>query len=385
MVADAELADTALDAIDDAVGLVDGHPVAVEAVWSAVLGSLDCGRADAVLLVHPSWWATWRVDMVSAAAGAIAGDVVARPRSWLLAQAVADPQPVVVEVAERVVVVTGCAVAAVPRSGEPHTVADTVAQAVTRTSRGGPVVVVIDAPGTITAAAGLAALIAEALRGTEAGCSVVEVGDAGLQRLVKKHIAARPAPAQPADSPRHTLRRRGVWATMSLAGVASAAAVLAIPGHRELPAQTEPTTFLVEGRVALTVPAHWAVQRIVGGPGSPRVRVSAPGDPEVALHVTQSPVAGETLARTAETLKQAIDAQPAGVFVDFNPAGQTAGRPAVTYREVRTGHDIRWTVLLDGAVRISVGCQSPPGGEQLVREACEQAVRSARALNRSAS
>jgi len=144
--------------------------------------------------------------------------------------------------------------------------------------------------------------------------------------------------------------------------------------------EAAPTTFLVEGRVALSVPAAWPVQRVVTGPGSARVQVTSPADPEVALHITQSPVAGETLSGTAERLKRAIDAEPAGVFVDFNPSGSSAGRPSVTYREVRPGHHVRWTVLLDGPVRISVGCQSRPGDEDAVRDACEQAVRSAHAI-----
>jgi type VII secretion-associated protein (TIGR03931 family) len=128
------------------------------------------------------------------------------------------------------------------------------------------------------------------------------------------------------------------------------------------------------------VPADWATQRVVSGPGSARVQLTSPSDPEVALHVTQSPVPGETLSGTAERLKRAIDAEPAGVFVDFNPAGTSAGRPAVTYRELRPGHQVRWTVLLDGPVRISVGCQSRPADEGAVRDACEQAVRSAHSI-----
>ena len=80
-------------------------------------------------------------------------------------------------------------------------------------------------------------------------------------------------------------------------------------------------------------------------------------------------------------MKHAIDAEPAGVFVDFNPAGLSAGRPAVTYREVRASHDIRWTVLVDKAVRISIGCQSRHGHDDVVQQVCEQAVRSARALS----
>jgi type VII secretion-associated protein (TIGR03931 family) len=142
-----------------------------------------------------------------------------------------------------------------------------------------------------------------------------------------------------------------------------------------------PTTFLVEGRVALEVPVQWPTQRVVGGPGSARVQVTSPSDPEMSLHVTQSRVALESLSATADSLKQAIDAEPTGVFVDFNPIGNVAGRPAVTYREVRSAHDIRWTVLVDKAIRISIGCQSRHGHEDAMRQVCELAVRSARALS----
>jgi type VII secretion-associated protein (TIGR03931 family) len=140
------------------------------------------------------------------------------------------------------------------------------------------------------------------------------------------------------------------------------------------------TTFVVEGHVALEVPAQWPIRRVVAGPGSARLQITSPSDPEVALHVTQSRVALATLSATAEFLKSAIDEAPAGVFVDFNPAGHTVGRPAVTYREIRSGHDIRWTVLVDKAVRISIGCQSRHGHDVAVDQECELAVRSARAL-----
>jgi type VII secretion-associated protein (TIGR03931 family) len=41
---------------------------------------------------------------------------------------------------------------------------------------------------------------------------------------------------------------------------------------------------------------------------------------------------------------------------------------------------VRWTVVVDGPVRISIGCQSRPGGEDKVRDVCEQAVRSAHTI-----
>jgi len=52
-------------------------------------------------------------------------------------------------------------------------------------------------------------------------------------------------------------------------------------------------------------------------------------------------------------------------FVDFNADDRRGDQPAVTYREMREGHDIRWTVFLDHRVRISIGCQSARGAEAL--------------------
>jgi type VII secretion-associated protein (TIGR03931 family) len=69
------------------------------------------------------------------------------------------------------------------------------------------------------------------------------------------------------------------------------------------------------------------------------------------------------------------------VFVDFNPDDRRSGRPAVTYREVRAGHDIRWTVITDGEVRIGIGCQSAVGREESIAAVCEQAIGSARQIH----
>jgi type VII secretion-associated protein (TIGR03931 family) len=297
---------------------------------------------------------------------------------------------VVVEIAEALVVITGAEVVAIPRRAEPHPIVEEVATVTVGMMRNTSTVVLIDAPNTVAGAPALAALIAGAVRDT--GRVVLEIGDARLPGLAQSALSVPDEPS----GPRVTAGARGVRSRgrMIRGGVAGAAVVatalpLAIsavaPADRHVvspPAavQTARTTFLVEGRVALTVPADWPAQRVVTGPGSARVQVTSPSDPEVALHVTQSPVAGETLGGAAERLKRAIDAEPAGVFVDFNPSGVSVARPAVTYREVRATHHVRWTVLLDGPVRISVGCQSRTGDEEAIRDACEQAVRSAHAI-----
>jgi type VII secretion-associated protein (TIGR03931 family) len=395
MVADAEMSEmlrAAVDAIDDHVALVDGRPVAVDSLLRDTLRSLDCGHREGVLVVHPSWWPASRVDVVSAAAKTLTDDVVVRPRSWLLTRASPDAasEAVVVEIADRLVMVSGAPrhhqVVAVPRRAEPHPVAEEVAGAIAAMTRGTAAVVLIDAPSTVSGTPALATLVAGAVRDGGSGQTVVEIDDARLPRLARLALSALSAhdgasePSAGAGGVRSRDRRLAGLAAAGVVLAAAVPAVAAVGRHDVSRAAKASTTFLVEGRVALTVPANWPTQRVIAGPGSARVQATSPSDPEVALHVTQSPVPGETLSGTAERLKRAIDGEPAGVFVDFNPSGISAGRPAVTYREVRAGHQVRWTVLLDGVLRISVGCQSRPGGEDAVRDVCEQAVRSAHAV-----
>ena len=388
----AEIARTALDSIDDPLAMVDGRPIAVDALWQAALRSVDCRRSDpqkTMVVVHPSWWSSSRVGLVTTAAKTLADDVLTRPRSWLLQQSskVKAEATVVVEIAERLVAIAGVDVAAVPRRAEPHHVAEQLASVVDGITCGTTAVVLVDAPAMVAGASALATLIAGAVR--RRGHTVVEIGDAALPTLAELAQSALPARGEPASPPSNANVggiRSHAW---MLRGLAAAAVVLAtaVPAvaamgrHGAARVDTAPTTFLVEGRVALTVPATWPTQRVIAGPGSARVQITSPSDPEVALHVTQSPVPDESLSDTAERLKRAIDAEPAGVFVDFDPSGNSAGRPAVTYREVRASHQVRWTVVLDGTVRISIGCQSRPGGERAIRDVCDQAVRSAHRIN----
>jgi type VII secretion-associated protein (TIGR03931 family) len=395
VVADAEMAEirrAALDSIDDPVAIVNGRPVAIDSLWRAALRSVDCRRPDpqkAMVVVHPSWWSSSRVGMVTTAAKSLTDDVLARPRLWLLRQSskVKPEAAVVVEIAERLVAIAGVEVVAVPRRTDPHPVAEQVASVIDEITRGTTAVVLVDAPPMVAGAPGLATLIAGAVR--RRGQAVVEIGDAappGLAGLAQSSLSAQDEPSSPPSNASGGGVRSHAWMLRGLAAAAvvlaaAAPAVAAMGHHGVTRVDAAPTTILVEGRVALTVPADWPTQRVVAGPGSARVQVTSPSDPEVALHVTQSRVPDESLSDTAERLKHAIDAEPAGVFVDFNPSGNSAGRPAVTYREVRPSHQVRWTVLLDGTVRISVGCQSRPGGEDAVRDVCEQAVRSAHAIN----
>ncbi len=387
---DEEVVAAALDGIDDRVALVGDRPVSVASLWRDALSAVGCAPHRGTVVVHPSWWAPSRVATVIAAAATLADDVVTCPRTALLQQASSPPPEAVIEIAERLVVTSGPAapeVLAIPRRAAPHILAEEVGRAV----EGMPAVtsVVIDAAGAVVAAPELAASIAHRLRG--GGRTVAVVDDARLAALARSEFAEPPPdpPPSPAPAARSRGPRLGVLAACAVVLTAAPVAVSGVlpAGRRDATGAgkadtvaTAATTVLVEGRVALSVPSEWPTQRVVTGPGSARVQVTSPSDPEVALHLTQSLVGGETLGDTAERLKRAIDGEAVGVFVDFDASGSTVGRPAVTYRELRAHHHVRWTVFVDGPVRISIGCQSRPGDERAVRDACEQAVRSARAI-----
>lgn len=373
--ADPETVAAALHAVDDPAALVGEQPVCVDALWRTVLRALcSAGQtAEPVVIVHPSWWAASRVARVRTAARTVAGDVTTCGRDKVLATAAPEPN-VVVEIAPRMVVVTGTAVVAEPRTNDPHRVAAAVVRRIVAATASASALVLIDKPSTVGGAVALAALIAAGLRAVAADMAVQVVDDARLARLAG---AALDTDHKEPETVRGHHRHRGVVpAALALTAVLAG---VGLCGRPDAPT-VEPATYLVEGRITLRVPAQWPVQRVTSGPGSARVVLTSPSDPQVALHVTQSPVPDAGLSVTAAALERALADQPPGVFVDFNPAGQRAGRPAVTYREVRAGHDIWWSIVLDDAVRISIGCQSRPGDADAVREVCEQAVRSAHRL-----
>lgn len=177
------------------------------------------------------------------------------------------------------------------------------------------------------------------------------------------------------DPPRPSRRLLAVL----LAGAAVVALAATTVAIRSAPFLKAPSGVTVaEGRMAVRIPEHWIVERVTGGPGSRRLQVSEPDDRGIAVHLTSAYAPETTLAQAAEVLSHAIAGERPGVFVDLRPLDEVAGRPAVTYRELRTGRVIAWSVFLSGSTRISVGCQSPPGREAEVRAACDEAVRSAR-------
>jgi type VII secretion-associated protein (TIGR03931 family) len=363
---DAELVQAAFESIDDAVALVDDRVVPVEHLWCEVMEAAIGPDARAVTLVCPTWWRPSSTALVRSAVRAVGhldANVVLLQRAEVLRR---DQSSVVVEIAPDFVVVyaPGVEQAVVPRIDDPRTV---VAAVVARV--GDADAVTIDLPGGVAGAKGLGDHLARTLRsrGTE-----VSLAD---DRTVLR--AAR------VDRPQRRVLTRLVKpraAVLAAAGVVVSALVAAAAGSGSegVDPVTAATTWLVEARVAVEVPADWHIERIASGPGSARVQVVSPTDPHVAIHVTQS-AGQESLDAAAEVLRRALGEQPDGTFVDFTAADRRAEKTVITYREIRTDHHVDWVVLLDRGVRIAIGCQHPPDRPPPER-ICDQAVRSARTL-----
>lgn len=344
----------ALACVDDPLAVVEDRVVEVAVLWRDVLRAAAGGTAGHLVLVVPTWWPAGRVDVIGDAARGLAPQVSVLRRGALRA----GRGSVVVELAAEVAVVT------TPDAG--HTVMsrddDTLVAHLTPGTS-----VLIDAPDGVPP---LSPAAAARLGGLAA---VVTYGD-----RIGLNAAACNAVARP---PRRGLPHRRTGAV--LAGVALTAA--AAGGGWVAQSVSDPlsspggTRLLREGRVGLSVPASWTVERVTTGPGSARIRLTGAGGLP-ALHLTQADGDAASVAQVAESLRQAIGSEPPGVFVDFDPAAERAGRAAVTYVERRTDSQTWWTVLVDGTLRIAIGCQSAPDQWRLIEDVCDEAVRSAHAV-----
>ncbi len=377
----ADLVEAALAGIDDELTLLNDEAVAVADIWRELFETLAADIEGPVALVFPSWWPAERIAVVHSAARTVGLEILQRSRSVVLAQTMARKQAIVIEIAEDLVAVSSGGARPIwaesYQCDELTPTAAAVAQTV-NSLRFEDATVIVDCGTSDADALGLAEAVTQQLGPCRA---TIGGDDRVLQAAARTHVDGPRVPRSIRDEPRRVVPARRLAIA---AGAVIALVVTAALPRDGGPGAAEATTLLVEGRVVVEVPAAWHVQRIVDGPGSPRLQVTSPSDPEAAVHVTQSlvPVA-ETLSATADTLRGALAREPPGVFVDFNGHDRRGGREAVTYREIRRDHEVAWTVLLEGALRIAVGCQTARGREEAVRITCERAVVSVRDIRKS--
>lgn len=368
--AEHHLESTALQFIDDEIAMLDEQPVAVTAVWRQVFSAVLPEHVETAVLVCPTWWPSPRIARVREAAATRSTKVVVLQRADALVVDVPGV-PAVVEIAPEFVVIwrSGRVIAAEPRLGDDDEVIRSVADGV-----GSATTVLVDAPRGVAGAVHLARAISEHLRAD--GVAVTTVAPERVLAAARDRNSSphKPEPAWPRGQRMAGLTAVGASVALVCVGLGFAS------GTNQPGATPVPMTLLVEGRVAVKVPALWRVQRITSGSGSARVQVTAP-DSSNAVLLTQSQVRrGETLSATSATLRNALDDQQAGIFSAFTPDDRRASRAAATYREVRDGRQIDWTVFVDDAMRIGIGCQSAPGSEFVGDYVCEEAIRSAHAL-----
>lgn len=128
------------------------------------------------------------------------------------------------------------------------------------------------------------------------------------------------------------------------------------------------------GRITLQIPAGWRRAAAT----SPATRVDFSPDSGARQRIT---IAQQTVATDAGYDDIAADLtsqtrnKPQGTVSEIRRDVVFAGRPGIAYEErPLDGSEVRWHVLVERGVQVSVGCQYMAGRWNEVSTACEQAV-----------
>ncbi|WP_336085316.1 type VII secretion-associated protein [Nocardia sp. SSK8] len=160
------------------------------------------------------------------------------------------------------------------------------------------------------------------------------------------------------------------------ATAATATTTAAITTQAPPPATTTtavPTTVTV-GRVVVDVPAGWHRSTAA----DPTVRADLVPDDGARRRITvaQKTVnAGAGYDEIAADLDAQIKKKPAGTVTEVRRDVVFADRPGLSYEEhPADGSTVRWHVIVDRGIQVSIGCQYAENGWEGVRSACEQVV-----------
>jgi type VII secretion-associated protein (TIGR03931 family) len=132
------------------------------------------------------------------------------------------------------------------------------------------------------------------------------------------------------------------------------------------------------GRVRFLALGAWSARPV--DPQRPGRRELVPVDGAAArIIVIQNEIdPGLGYDEVASALADKIAARGSdGPFADLQRDVVFAGRPGVSYRETpNPGSEVRWHVVVEQELQVSVGCQYPAGEWGVVEHACEKVVRS---------
>ncbi|MGC4934193.1 type VII secretion-associated protein [Gordonia sp. DT30] len=399
-----------LNAIDAEVIVADGVSATAEARWHDVFARICGGGGAPVLIGYPSTWGPVRSGVLARAAGSLHPASTFTPRAILIARSHAD------------VTVTRCAVVEtthVPAHRSDPTDPGPPRWDVQRLRRGGggwvieaSGVLVPSGDGAADAAAvealiddGIEAVYVDGADGGDVGAAIsliLEYAVAGrIVAVDRRRIArwgakaAHPVPLDFGDLDAEFLSppessRRGRGARRMLGAAAAVmtvlVVVLAVCAWLSQRGEQAPATDrqVTQGRTTVLIPSGW--QRTEQGPvsGAPgpaaqsRAVFVAPDDGSRILLI-QSPVrSGSTPSSVAVSLRNRIAQRGDDVVSEFSASTLFAGRDVISYREApASGAPIRWYVLVEHDLQVSLGCQAGTGGDS-VDTPCATAVASVR-------
>ncbi|WP_068271658.1 type VII secretion-associated protein [Aldersonia kunmingensis] len=169
----------------------------------------------------------------------------------------------------------------------------------------------------------------------------------------------------------------GVWWWQANGPRQPAAAAEATTVSTLGPAQPSEVT-QVNGRVRFVVPPSWSPRP--PDPQRPgRLELAPPGGAAARIIVIQNEIdPGLGYDEVASALADKIAARGSGgPFADLQRDVVFGGRPGLSYRETPSpGSEVRWHVVVEQEMQVSVGCQYPAADWALVIGACERVVRS---------
>ncbi|NDK89089.1 type VII secretion-associated protein [Gordonia desulfuricans] len=387
-----------MDAIDADRIVLDGVAVMVEQRWTEIFTrwSESCGAS--LIIGHPSTWGAVRAGVLRRAAARVPADIDVVPRAVLIARGHTDTT------VSRCAVVETTHLPRYPAGSAPTWDVQRLRR------RGGDWEIEASAVVAVTGAGadrveveaavddGIEVVFVDGAIPAERAAAVDAIGRhtvAGRILQVDPQLIARwgarsrraalgtgPGPAV-GDEPTTSRSIRWIWVAAACAtAVATVAAGVGIWQH-DGPAGSH-TDDVTVGRTTLTVPGDWhrsdpPAPSGTAGPGSQTRTVFAAGDDGSRILLVQSPVrAGSTPASVATSLHNRIRQRGDDVVTEFSPSTRYAGRDVISYREAPvSGAPIRWYVLVDDDLQVSVGCQGGTGAET-IDGPCTEAVASVR-------
>ncbi len=162
-----------------------------------------------------------------------------------------------------------------------------------------------------------------------------------------------------------------------------------VPSSESLPSSTVgppsstvavgPETY---GRIRFQVPDGWHMASAPDAGGRSRVELSPDDGARLRVTVTQTPVApGSSYEQVAARLETQMKQRPAGVMSELKRDVVYGGRSTLAYTErPGDGSTVRWHVLLEYGIQVSIGCQYADNNWQALSTTCENFGSSVRVI-----